>query len=86
DQGAASATGTRGAASATGEGGIAIASGYAGKVMGALGCAIVCCERGDWNGHTYPLLAVASAIVDGEKIKPNTWYTVKNGEFVAVEE
>ena len=85
DQGAASATGNQGAASATGRGGIAVASGYEGKVMGALGCAIVCCERGDWDGETYPLLAVVSAIVDGEVIKADTWYTVKDGKFVEVE-
>ena len=94
DQGAASATGTRGAASATGYqgaasatgvGGIAVSSGFEGRVMGAKGCAIVCCERGEWNGETYPLLAVVSAIVDGEKIKADTWYTVKDGEFVEVE-
>ena len=24
--------------------------------------------------------------VDGEKIKENTWYTMKNGEFVEVKE
>ena len=83
-QGAASATGDQGAASATGRGGIAVASGYEGKVMGALGCAIVCCERGDWDGETYPLLAVVSAIVDGEVIKADTWYTVKDGEFIEV--
>ena len=83
-QGAASATGYQGAASATGLGGIAIAAGFEGKVSGALGCAIVCCERGDWDGTTYPLLSVVSAIVDGEKIKADTWYTVKNGEFVEV--
>lgn len=67
---------------ATGLGGIAIASGYGGKAMGAIGCAIVCCERGEWDGSTYPLLAVKSAIVDGEKIKANTWYSLQDGEFV----
>ena len=81
-QGAASATGDQGAASATGEGSVAIASGKDGKVMGALGCAIIAIERGEWDGNTCPIIAVASAIVDGEKIKANTWYTVKDGEFV----
>ena len=85
-QGVASATGDRGVASATGRGGISVASGYEGKVVGALGCAIVCCERGEWDGETYPLLAVVSAIVDGEVIKADTWYTVKDGKFVEVEE
>ena len=86
DLGAASATGYRGAASATGEEGIAVASGFEGRVMGSIGNAICACERGNWNGKTYPLLAVKAAIVDGENIKANTWYTLKNGEFVEVKE
>ena len=54
--------------------------------MGSVGNAIVCCERGEWDGNTYPLLSICSAIVDGERIKADTWYTVKNGEFVEVKE
>ena len=79
------ATGYQGAASATGTSCVALTTGYCGRVMGSLGNAIVCCERGEWDGNTYPLLSICSAIVDGEKIKPDTWYTVKNGEFVEVE-
>ena len=85
DSGAASATGDRGAASATGTGCVALACGLASKALGSLGNAIVCCERGPWNGETYPLLAIKAAIVDGETIKADTWYTLKNGEFVEVE-
>ena len=85
DQGAASATGDRGAASATGKAGVALAAGYECKAMGALGCAICCVERGEWDGETYPIVAVKAAIVDGEKIKADTWYCLKNGEFVEVE-
>ena len=81
-QGAASATGDRGAASATGKAGVALAAGYECKAMGALGCAICCVERGEWDGETYPIVAVKAAIVDGEKIKADTWYCLKNGEFV----
>lgn len=84
-QGAASATGDRGAASATGKAGVALAAGYECKAMGALGCAICCVERGEWDGETYPIVAVKAAIVDGEKIKADTWYCLKNGEFVEVE-
>ena len=93
DQGAASATGTRGAASATGDQGaasatgedsVALAAGYRGKALGALGCVICCVERGEWNGETYPILAAKAAVVDGEIIKADTWYTLKNGEFVEV--
>ena len=83
--GAASATGDRGAASATGKAGVALAAGYECKAMGALGCAICCVERGELDGETYPIIAVKAAIVDGEKIKADTWYRLKNGEFVEVE-
>ena len=85
DRGAASATGYQGAASATGEAGVALAAGLECKAMGALGCAICCVERDDWNGETYPIIAVKAAIVDGEKIKADTWYRLENGEFVEVE-
>ena len=84
-QGAASATGDQGAASATGKAGVALAAGYECKAMGALGCAICCVERGEWDGETYPIIAVKAAIVDGEKIKADTWYRLQNGEFVEVE-
>ena len=85
-QGAASATGNRGAASATGKAGVALSAGNACKAMGALGCAICCVERGEWNGETYPIVAVKAAIVDGETIMPGVWYTLKNGEFTEVTE
>ena len=84
-RGAASATGYRGAASATGKAGIALAAGLECKAMGALGCAICCVERGEWDGKTYPIIAVKAAIVDGERIKADTWYRLRNGEFVEVD-
>ena len=85
NRGAASATGYQGAASATGKAGVALAAGYECKAMGALGCAICCVERGEWDGNTYPIIAVKAAIVDGKKIKADTWYRLQNGEFVEVE-
>ena len=84
DWGAASATGTQGAASAIGRSSVAMASGIEGKVMGEIGCALFLAERGEWNGETYPILSAKAEIVDGEKIKPGVWYTLKNGEFVEV--
>ena len=74
--GSASA-GYRGSASA-GKNGIACCRG--GKVKGGLGCAICCAELDD-DGNN---IAICAVIVDGEKIKADTWYTVKNGEFVEV--
>ena len=81
-RGAASATGERGAASATGIGCVAMATGFCGRVMGEIGNAVVCVERKK-NGE---IAAILSAIVDGETLKPGVWYTVKNGEWVEVQE
>ena len=95
DQSSASNTGYRSSASNTGDhssaevsgkDSVAIATGYDSKARGALGCAIVVAERGDWNGETYPLIGINAAIVDGVKIKADTWYTVRNGEFVEVKD
>ena len=61
---------------------VAIVTGYNSKAKAGLGSAIVIAERGVWNGKTYPLINIKAAIVDGEKIKADTWYTLKNGEFV----
>lgn len=76
------ATGNLGAASATGDQGAALSSGLNGRVMGTLGCAIFAVER---DNLTYKILSVGAAIVDGDHIKPNVWYTLKDGEFVEVE-
>ena len=81
-QGAASATGNRGAASATGAACVALSTGVSGKVMGAIGNAIVCVERGEFDGNTYPIKTILSAVVDGVIIKPDVWYTVENGKWV----
>ena len=78
DQGAAQATGDRGAAQATGKASVASGCGFGCRVMGALGCAIFAVERTP-NGT---IISVASAIVDGEKIKPDTWYKCIGGKFV----
>ena len=76
ESGSASA-GESGSASA-GENGIACCRG--GKVKGGMGCAI-CCTELDYNGNN---IGLAAAIVDGVTIKADTWYTVKNGQFVEV--
>ena len=83
---AATNTGYQSAATVSGKDSVAIATGFESKARGAIGCAIIVAERGPWNGKTYPLLAICSAIVDGEKIKADTWYTAKNGNLVEVTE
>jgi len=73
----------QGAASATGEDSVALAAGLEAKAKGTLvGCAICCVERNKDDGH---IIAVKAAIIDGELLKDDTYYTLKNGEFVAVD-
>lgn len=69
-----------GMAYATGEQSIAIATGHNGKVKGALGCWIACAER-DSKGD---IIDVQIKKVDGQEIKADTWYRLRNGKFVEV--
>ena len=82
DQSAATNTGDYSAAEVSGKGSVAIATGNDSRVKGGIGCAIVCVERGKWDGNTYPILSVLSSIVDGKELLPDTWYTVKGGKWV----
>ena len=82
DQSAATNTGNYSAAEVSGKGSVAIATGIDSRVKGGIGCAIVCVERGKWDGNTYPILSVLSSIVDGKELLPDTWYTVKGGKWV----
>ena len=82
DRSAAVNSGERSAAEVSNGGSVAIVTGRNSKAKAGLGSAIVIAERGVWNGKTYPLINIKAAIVDGEKIKADTWYTLKNGEFV----
>ncbi len=86
DQSAATNTGYRSAATVGGDGSVAITTGYQSKARASLGSAIVVCERGKWNGKTYPLIGIKAAIIDGEKLKADTFYTLENGAFVEVTE
>ena len=71
-------------AKVAGDGSVAIVTGSDSYAKAGLGSAIVIAERGEFNGKTYPLLNIKAAIVDGEKIKASTWYTLRNGEFMEV--
>ena len=77
-------TGDRSEAEVAGDGSVAIVTGSDSEAKAGLGSAIVIVERGEFNGKTYPLINIKAAIVDGEKIKANTWYTLRNGEFMEV--
>ena len=86
DWSAATNTGDYSAATVEGIDSVAVACGYKSKAKACLGSAIVIAERGEWNGKTYPLIAIKAAFVDGDIIKENTYYTLVNGEFVEVAE
>ena len=84
--GHAAAQGYRGHAEVHGEDAIAAAFGIDGKVMaGKVGAWLTAYEWG-YDGSDRHIKAGKCVRVDGEKIKPNVWYTLKNGEFVEVEE
>ena len=89
--GASSATGYCGASSAKDPESIAIAWGYKGRVSGVKGSFLVLADwEGDeseyWKPDTWKLKGAKMVRVDGEHIKENTWYTMRNGKIVEVTE
>lgn len=60
---------------------IAIATGINSRARGVKGSWIVCAE---YDEH-YNIICVKAGLVDGEKIQENTFYALKNGEFVKAE-
>ena len=89
--GASSATGYKGASSAGDSESVAVAWGYHGKAKGVLGAHLVLADwEGDeddyWNQDSWQLKGAKMVRVDGEIIKPDTYYTMKNGEVVEAEE
>jgi hypothetical protein len=69
-------------AATTGKESIAVGLGAAGRAKGALGCWLVLAEYKCTEDDECQLLAVKAARVDGESIKPDTWYELKDGKFV----
>lgn len=67
---------------ATGYQGVACALGIGSRASGAIGCWIVCAEWKEVKPFEWHRVDVRCVQVDGEKIKPNVWYKLKNGEFV----
>ena len=82
DGSAATNTGDWSAASVEGADSIAIVTGNDSKAKGAKGNWLVLTERDD----NYKILGVVAVEVDGEKVKADTWYKLKNGEVVEVED
>lgn len=89
--GASSATGIFGASSSENAEAIAVAWGYKSKAKGVLGAYLVfadweCTKLGSVNPDGWTLKEAKMVQVDGDKIKPDTWYRIENGEIIEVEE
>ena len=79
---AATNTGNRSAATVGGTESIAVVTGYGSKAKGAVGCWLVLTER-DEKMH---ILGVQAVRVDGEIIKADTFYMLKDGAITEVNE
>ena len=69
--------------SASGKNGLSVARGNDVRVKGGLGAILVIAEEEKDN---YDIREWKAVVVDGEKIKPDTWYKLSGGELVEVEE
>ena len=83
----AATAGSYGAATArgkasVGENGLAVARGNNVRVKGGLGAVLVIAEE---NESDYDIKDWSAVLVDGETIKADTFYMLKNGEFVEME-
>ena len=70
-------TGDESEAIVSGDQSVAISIGWRSKAKGALGCWLVLAEC-----RSKKVIDVKSTQVDGDRIKVNTFYRLKNGEFV----
>ena len=91
DYGASSATGDYGASSADDKDSIAVAWGYHGKAKGVIGSYLVLADwEGDesnyWTQDLWTLKGAKMIRVDGDNIKEDTFYTMRNGEIVECKE
>ena len=89
--GASSATGYKGASSADHKDAVAVAWGYRGRAKGVLGSHLVLADwEGDdsqyWKPRYWELKGAKMVQVDGKDIKPDTWYTMENGEIMEWDE
>ena len=86
DYSASTNTGNRSASTVEGAESVAAALGIESKSRGALGCWIVLAEWSKDKENDWHRKDVQCFKVDGETVKPDTFYTLKNGELVEVSE
>ena len=70
--------------SSSGEHSVICCAGHGSQVKAKIGSWVTLAEW-EVQDREYIPVCVKTAKVDGEKIKADTWYTLKNGEFVEVE-
>ena len=75
DNGAATSRGK----SCTGKHGISVARGNDVKVRGGMGAILVIAEE---EKERYEIASWKVVSVDGDKVKPDTWYKLQNGELI----
>ena len=61
-----------------------IVGGNKSKAKAGIGSVIVLVNR-EWSGDRYKIIDWKAGLVDGETLKPDTWYKLENGEFVEAE-
>ena len=83
ERGTATSSGPYGSAEANGEQTVAIAWGVHSKARGKAGSYIVCAEYDERNET---IKTARLGLIDGETLKPDTWYRLKGGEFVEASE
>ena len=83
--GHAAAQGNYGHAAVGGKDAIAAAFGIKGKAKACLGSWIMLAEWAN-TSEGWHIKTVKTAKIDGEKLKADTWYMLKNGEFEEAEE
>lgn len=86
DYSASTNTGNYSKADVSGKESVAAALGIESKAKGALGCWIVLAEWRRDENFNWHRKDVQCFKVDGETVKPNTWYTLKDGRPVEVDE
>ena len=84
NQSAATNTGNQSAATVAGKQSVAVSLGIEGKAKGALGCWIVLAEWKETDTG-WERVDVQSELVDGDEIKADTFYMLKNGQFEEVD-
>ena len=89
--GASSNTGYRGSTIADHENSVAVAWGHESRAKGVIGATLVFAEWENNDGYylgekSWTFKGSMMVRVDGEKIKDNTWYTMKNGQVIEAKE